>query len=446
MKRKTSVCALLMILVAVAVMSACGKNSGSSDSGGSTAPSMGGTTAADSSNSDKPLAGTVLHTIASPSNEEFFTKINQEFKEKTGIEIQVDTVGYNDVAPKLMNSFMAGGSTYDLFVMDVIDLPRFVSAGWVAPVDEWITDDMKKDLLPFAAQALQYEGKFYGLPYASEYKSFVYNKAMLEKAGFTAPPKTWDDFIQYSKTLQEKGIVKYASAWAWSQTEGLVCDFVAIASSMGGKLFDDSGNPVLNSPENVQALQLMVDMIYKHKIVDPASLQYNESNVLSAMSAGDIAFELNWGLPLTPLNDKSKSKIVGQAEVAPLPYTVSSATIAGPMSYAISAGSKNKEAAWEYIKFLNDQNGSKRQALEIGMFPGWKSVYEDAEVKSGVPGLDKILEQAEVAVNRPQIPWYNEWSSKFQVELQNALTQKKTPQQALDDAMEESQKIKESNS
>lgn len=442
MKRKSSIMVLLLMVLTVAALSGCGNGSNTAEGTGQT---TGTITATDAPAGDKPYAGVVLRTISNPSNQEYFAKVNKEFQEKTGIEVQVDTVGNADVTPKLMNSFMSGGSTYDIFVMDVIDLPRFVMSGWVEPVDQWMTDDMKNEMLPFAKQALQYQGKYYGLPYASEYKSFVYNKTMLEKAGFSAPPKTWDDFIKYSQTLQEKGIVKYGSAWAWSQAEGLVCDFIAIASSMGGKLFDENGNPVFNSPENTAALQMMVDMIYKYKIVDPASIQYNETNVLDAMAAGDIAFELNWGLPLTPLNDSSKSKIVNQADVAPLPYTVSSATIAGPMAYAISSGSKNKEAAWEYIKFLNDIEGSKRQALEIGMFPGWKNVYEDPEVKAGVPGLDKILEQAEVAVNRPQIPWYNEWSSKFQVELQNALTQKKTPAEALADAFAETQKIQESN-
>lgn len=38
------------------------------------------------------------------------------------------------------------------------------------------------------------------------------------------------------------------------------------------------------------------------------------------------------------------------------------------------------------------------------------------------------------AYNRPSLVWYNEFSDALQVEVQNALTQSKTPQQALDDA------------
>jgi len=422
---KSRIYSMIALILSLSLFSAC-SNSG---------------TTKDTSGKNGDFEGVVLRTIGGPDETGYWAKVNKEFEEQTGIKIERDTVPYGQDTQKLINSFLAGGSSYDIFVTDVIDVPQYVAAGWVEPIDQWITEEMKEDLLPFAKSAVIYEDKWYGLPYASEWKSFVYNKEMLQKGGFSEPPKTWEEFIEVSQSLQEKGIVKYASSWSWLQGEALICDYTAIAASMGSTLFDADANPTFNDESGVKALQLMVDMIHKYKIIDPASLTFSEGPVGDAMAAGDIAFELQWGIPTVELNNEEQSKVVGQIEASLMPYEVKPATISGPMAFSISSGSKNKEASWKYIEYVAGPEGSKRATLENGMFPGWKSIYEDPEVKEKVPALQDIIDQGENAVNRPAVPWYNEWSSMMQVELQNALTQKKTPQQALEDATQKTLKI-----
>ncbi len=77
---------------------------------------------------------------------------------------------------------------------------------------------------------------------------------------------------------------------------------------------------------------------------------------------------------------------------------------------------------------------------------GWRSLFDDADVKAFATksqiDFDISRRQAENIVNRPMIPWYSEYSAALQLELQNALTQKKKPQQALDDAVAAYTKIK----
>lgn len=119
------------------------------------------------------------------------------------------------------------------------------------------------------------------------------------------------------------------------------------------------------------------------------------------------------------------------------PYTVS-----GPMGWAISKGTKNPAEAWEFVKFIAGPKGSKVAAIRQGMFSGWKSVLNDPEVQAGVPGLEDMAKQAEYIVNRPIVPWYHEFSVKFAEKLHEALTLQKSPQEALNEAVEETLKIK----
>lgn len=387
-----------------------------------------------------------LNTISGPGpGVDWLAARAQEFQKKTGATINITVIPYGrDQNIKLMASFLAGGSAYDVFVIDCVEVPQYAESGWVLPIDDHVTPQMKADLLPFAAEGMVYKGHWYGLPWASEWKSFLYNEKMLSEVGYTEPPKTWSDFLTMSEHLQNAGIVKYASAWSWAAKESLICDYVALASSMGGQFFDDAQNPVFNRGGAVQALQFMSDALYKYKIVDPSSIMWTETEVNNAMFAGDIAFGMRWGLPLVQLNDPKISKTVGEWRIALLPsydgnhpYTVS-----GPMGWAISSGTKHPKEAWEWVNFIANEQGAKVAAIESGNVPGWASLFKDPEVVRAVPGLDQLLEQAKYVVNRPRVPWYHDFSTMFAVDLNSALAGRMTPQEALDDAYAKTMEIK----
>jgi multiple sugar transport system substrate-binding protein len=386
-----------------------------------------------------------LNTIEGPGNVPFYLSRFVEFADKTGIKVNLNVIPYGrDAGIKLIASFIAGGEQYDVFLIDCIEVAQYAEAGWVMPVDKWITPDLEKEIVPFAKDGMMFKGHWYGLPYASEWKSFVYNDKMLKNADYTEFPKTWDDVVKYSQKLQDSGVVKYATAFSWAQKESLICDFVAIAASFGGDFFDANLNPLFNKGGAVEALQWMVDSLYKYKIVDPASIMWTEDNVDAAMQSGDIAYQLSWGYPLVRLNDPDKSSILDQAKVGLMPsvdgkhpYTVS-----GPMGWSISKGTKYPEEAWKFIEFIAGPEGSKVAAIQAGMFSGWKSVLNDPEVQAGVPGLEDMAKQADYIVNRPIVPWYHEFSIMLAEKLHEALTLKKSPQDALNEAIEETLKIK----
>ena len=130
--------------------------------------------------------------------------------------------------------------------------------------------------------------------------------------------------------------------------------------------------------------------------------------------------------------------MVGKIKVGLVPGAaaekVRSATCAGSMGLAITKATKNREAAWKYISFLASKPIQKRQAIAAGALPIWTSLYEDKELRAKHPALADMSAQLKTAYNRPMIVWYNEFSQVLQVEVQNALAGKKTPQQALADA------------
>ena len=387
-----------------------------------------------------------LNTLSGPNNLDFLLQRFQQLQTEKGIRVNVNVLPYGrDAVMKLVASFMTGGTQYDVFVLDCIDVAQYASAGWLYPIDDLVPESYRKDIIPFAKDGMMFQGKWYGLPWASEWKSFVYNTTMLKKEGLTEFPKTWKDVVSYSQKLQKDKVVKYSTAFSWAQKECLVCDFVALAATFGGQFFDDNLNPLFNKGGAVDALQWMIDSLYTYKIVDPASLMWTEDDVMAAMQQGDISYCLCWGgSPLVPMNNPDQSKVVGQVDIGLMPSVDGKHpyTVAGPMGWAISKNTKHPKEAWEFVQFMAGPEGSRIALEKAGIAIGWKSIIEDPAIQKKFPELKKMAVQAQYIVNRPAVPWYHEFSSMLAEELHKALTGKMTAQQALDEAVAKTLEIK----
>jgi multiple sugar transport system substrate-binding protein len=390
-------------------------------------------------------APVVLNTLWGPDPTGWHTKDFQGFTDLTGIGVNVTTVPYGGQREKLVADFTAKAGTYDFFLIDCIDVAEYAAAGWALDVSDFITPEMKQEILPFAAEGMTYQGKWYGLPFISEWKSTVYNAQKFSDAGFDELAGTFDEFVAQCKAIQDKGLAKYATAWSWFQGECLICDFAALAACFGGEFFTEQNEPLFNEGGAVDALQWMIDSIHTHEITDPASLTFTEAEVDQAMQAGEIAYSFRWGLPLVPLNDPEISKVVGECAIGLSPSVDGkhSACVSGPMGLSITAFSKHPREAWQLLNYRAGFEGAKRNAVNGGQTPGWASLYTDPDVVAAVPGLDLMLEQAKTVVNRPRVPWYYGFSAVLQEELQMALTKQKEAQQAMDDAYERTLEVKD---
>lgn len=106
-----------------------------------------------------------LNTIFGPEDLSYYIERNQRFYDQTGVRVNITVVPYGrDQNIKLIASMLAGGSQYDIFIIDCVEVPLYVENGWVLPIDEWLTEDLKKDAVPFAMEGMAYQGKWYGLP------------------------------------------------------------------------------------------------------------------------------------------------------------------------------------------------------------------------------------------------------------------------------------------
>jgi multiple sugar transport system substrate-binding protein len=358
-------------------------------------------------------------------------------------KVEIEYVAYDALHDKITTAMAANPPTYDVVLVDDIWYAEFAKNGYLWDVTDQIDAKTKSDVFASAWDITTVNGKAYGMPWLLDEKYFFYNEAMLKEAGIAAPPTTWEELMAQSAILKEKGIVEYPIVWSWAQAEAAICDFVVLLYGNGGSFMDASGAPAFNSPEGVATLQWMVDSI-DAGITNPASVTYLEEDVRNTFSQGKAAFALNWlyMYDLAAVN-KDESTIVGNVKMSLIPAfegnAAASSSINGSMGFSVIEKSPNKEAAWEYVKFLTSE--AIQQEYSAHLLPIYQTNYSG----DGLAKLTALNESNPVTVPafnaqfpfshvRPKVPYYSEGSVALQLAIQEALTKAKTPQQALDDA------------
>jgi multiple sugar transport system substrate-binding protein len=188
----------------------------------------------------------------------------------------------------------------------------------------------------------------------------------------------------------------------------------------------------------------MVDIIHKHKITPKGILTYKEEESRQIFTSGNACFLRNWPYVWVLAQSKEKgSKVVGKVGIAPLPRFLGGrhASCLGGWNLAISKFSRHPKEAWKFIEFMTSYESQKYYSIKGGRLPTRKALYKDKDVLKKSPYYAEMYNVFINALPRPVNPNYSQISDILQVELHQALTQKKSPEQALKDAEKKIKKL-----
>jgi len=373
-------------------------------------------------------------------------QIARDFEAKNpDIKVVMEYVGYDFVHDKIVTGMAAKPPAYDAAMIDVIWPDEFIKAGYLLDVTKRVTAEMKSGIFPAAWNGVTRNGKIYGMPWLMDVKYFMYNKDILQQAGFTAPPKTWEELVDQAKVIKQKGLVEFPIIWSWPQKEGVVCDFTVLLFGNGGAFLDASGKPVFNNEKGVQVLTWMKKTI-DDGLTNPSSVASDEPAVEADFLAGKSAYAVNWLFQFSDSNDASKSQIVGKVAFGAMPVFdagakagIKGSSVDGSSSFAIMATTPYADQTWKFLTYLASNDVQIKFSAE--MLPIWQGDFQGdslAKLEAATPSnpitVPAFLGQFPFANERPTVSYYNEASMALQLAIQEALTGVKSPQQALDEA------------
>ena len=361
------------------------------------------------------------------------------------IKVVMEYVGYDFVHDKIVTGMAAKPPAYDAAMIDVIWPDEFIKAGYLLDVSNRVTADMKTNMFPAAWNGVTRNGKIYGMPWLMDVKYFMYNKDILQKAGITTPPTTWEELVNQATTIKQQGLAEYPIIWSWNQAEGVVCDFTVLLFGNGGAFLDASGKPVFNNEKGVQVLTWMEQTV-ADGLSNPSSISSNENAVATDFLAGKSAFAVNWLFQYSDSNDATKSQIVGQAAFAAMPVFAAGAaagikgsSVDGSSAFGVMATTPYPDQTWKFLTYLSSNEVQIKYSAE--MLPVWQNDFQGDALNTLVAAspnnpvtVPAFQAQFPYANERPTVAYYNEASAALQLAIQEALTGVKTPQQALDEA------------
>jgi multiple sugar transport system substrate-binding protein len=358
-------------------------------------------------------------------------------------EMPSDTGQYFD---QLRTEFQAGGGDIDVIGGDVIWPAQFAANGWIADLSDRFKDT--DAFLPGPMQAMTYDGKVWGVPWYTDAGLLYYRSDLLEQAGYSEPPATWDEMKEMAqKTAQDTG-TQFGFVFQGAEYEGGVCDGLEYIWTHGGNVLDPEkpSKAVIDSPNAVAGLATEHSMI-ADGVSPQAVLQYKEDESAAAFVRGDAVFMRNWPYVYALAGDPQESEIepaqVGVAQIPVARGNRSYSTLGG-WNFFINAASDVQDQAWEFIKWMTDPEQLKTNALEGSRLPPRESLYEDQEILDKVPvarlGKEAIIQNS---TPRPVSPYYSDMSLDLAKQYNAALAGDVSPEEAVNTLQNQLQQIVE---
>ncbi|MEA2313132.1 MAG: trehalose/maltose transport system substrate-binding protein [Solirubrobacteraceae bacterium] len=424
---KRLVLMLCAILALSAFVAACGSssNSGSSGGSGSSASSGKGSTSGAKVIDPKLEAsakGTVTYCQGKDTSGNAHFMIDAFNKKYASQGLKAKLTEFPASADEQRNQFIqrqqAKSGDCDVFSSDVIWTAEFASQKWLYDLTPYM-QQKKAEYIQAPIETATYDGKIWGSPESSD-AGFLYYRT--DKV--PTVPATWQDV--YTQAAKSGGIVYQGAPY-----EGLTCDFLELVYAAGGSVLSADGTKsTFNSPQNVKALQFMVDGI-KNGAAPKAVTTYMEPESLTAFQTGKPAFMRNWPYAYA-LNEKS-AKVKGKFKVAPEPTFQGGGKggILGGHNSVISAYSKNPGAALKLIDFIGSPEIQKAYAVQFSLSPVKTAVYDDAGVQKAMPFSAELKQAISQAHARPVSPVYPQISQAIYKNVNNALSGQTDPAAAI---------------
>ena len=325
---------------------------------------------------------------------------------------------------QMQAELQSGRSSMDVIAGDVVWPAQFAANDYILDLSDRFTPKMREDYLEGPVQAVQYEGKTYGVPWFTDAGMFYYRTDLLEDSGFSEPPKTWDELKSMSEKVRADQGTEFGYVFQGAQDEGGVVDALEHIWNAGGDVLDGD-RVVIDSPASAEGLRLRRSLI-TDGVAPQASGDYTTQESQAVFTNGDVVFMRNWPFVYGLLSDPETSNVKpGQVDIGALPVAEEGDTSfsgLGGWNFMVNATSEDKiEEIWTFIEFMSAPEQQQTFAVESARLPTLKSLYEDDEVLDKLPVARLGREALENTRPRPVSPLYSDMSLEMAEEFNAAL-------------------------
>ncbi len=312
----------------------------------------------------KPFAGTKLNilSVVTPQFDGLMLR-DKEFTELTGIETEWTFIPFGSLQEKMNAEGIAANGSFD--VVNYLDSWGPPNAHWLMPIDELMArDGISMDRYPSAfARSAQFEGKTLGFPLRAHPQLMFRRKDLVPEA-----PNSWEEIIEIGKKLKETNpdVAPLALYYNNDGNRQNLFIWINFLWAAGADIFNDDWTAAWASDAAIKATEDYVALHTVHGVTNPNSVSFNEQDARQSFMQGKSAMIPVWWWAYSGFyNPKSSTLSKDQVAFSGMPqYNGVTKTYAISMPFSVSNYSKNKDAAWEFLKWLSNPEMDRANAIE----------------------------------------------------------------------------------
>ncbi len=388
----------------------------------------------------------------------------------TGIKVKIVEAPIDQIFTKTMQAHKAGSGAYDILNVIPNQMPDLAFSGALEPLDSYVDkyhyrDELQSIAPVFRDNWMKVEGQIYGLPDDGDALILYYRKDVFydpanqaefkEKYGYDlAPPKSWKEFSDIGNFVTGKFAPEMYGAAMLRQPGNAQYMFQEMFRDEGGKFFDaETMKATVNSPIGVKVFTQMRE---ENKFMPPGVEQWGFIEAFNSFLSGQAAMTISWppvgrwaagyGKNEEALNWLPESKVVDKVGYALPPG--GHPELAVGFSLAVSSDSKNKDAAYLFMQWLNSEDISlKRVQLPYTLRdPFRENHYSSEEYKSRWKDAPEYLDTLKAAGENGMLDLSLIQTDRYEEGIRQALSRLwagEDPQAILDDLAAQWDKLTE---
>jgi multiple sugar transport system substrate-binding protein len=282
------------------------------------------------------------------------------FEEATGMKVNFETQAFPIFNQRADLELSTGSGAYDFLNITYIYASRWIGAGWFTPLDDFVRDPNRTppdwaaaDFDPAVMEFLQdSRGRLYGFPWqAGAMITCAARGDLLDRAGVSFP-KT---FAEMGEAVRKVHGIEGCAGYVSHNTHHFV--WPPYLMGFGGKAFRDPPTdltPTLDTPAAAESMQFYGDLLRQYS--PPGVISFDDAQAKQAQLNGRANFRISSVDGFTSLAADPNSRVKKSLRFGLVP--------SGPAGqfpgvnghgWGIPSGARNKEAAWEFIKWATSK-------------------------------------------------------------------------------------------
>jgi len=316
-----------------------------------------------------------------------------DFEKLTGMKVAIEATGQMQLWNTLEQQLPQAGKVDVFATVPGLDGSRYHRMGWIQPVNAYLdnprltaSDYRWADFLPGLRKGMTVRGAILGPPVMGEYLALIYRKDVFQQQGRLAPRtlKDLEDAAQatHGFAMAPKG-GKGVGMVGRGQGAFATPMYAALLHAMGKSWLDASGQPTMETPESLAALELLKTLLVRYGAPDIQNFGWQEATEYFASGRAAMDVEVSSVYPMFEIADSSQ--VAGKVGYALFPSGPGGpGTIVAARGLAIAKQSAHPEAAWLFCQWATAVP-QVRTALAKGVLVPRTSVWQDTSIKNRIP-------------------------------------------------------------